>query len=103
MLGYHWRAFFAYMARRTIQPTKDGKNTKRAAQMTVLLRINERQHKTPAMTAVPRSNVPLRMTRVYQGPQEQSFSMTSVFNNRRVRLPRLPSSLRRIPARRDLR
>jgi hypothetical protein len=66
-LGYHWRAFFAYKARRTIQPTKDGRNTKRAAQMTVLLRINERQHKTPAMTAMPRSSVPLRMTQNLTG------------------------------------
>jgi hypothetical protein len=58
------REFFAYKARRTIQPTKDGRNSKRAAQMKVLLRINERQHKTPEITAAPRSNAPLLMPRV---------------------------------------
>jgi hypothetical protein len=59
----HFREFFAHKAKRTIQPTKDGRNPKRAAQTTVLARINDRQHKTPATTAKPRRNVPLRMTR----------------------------------------
>ena len=62
---HHLREFFAYKAKRTMHPTKDGRPTKRPAQMTVLARINDRQHKTAAMTAPnPRNNVPLRMTGV---------------------------------------
>jgi hypothetical protein len=69
--------FFAYKARRTIHPTKDGRNNKRAAQIAVLLRITDKQHNIPAATAIPRSNVPLRTMRVYQdGGGFQAFSMS---------------------------
>lgn len=50
-----------------MQLTKDGKNIKRAAHTLVLLRIHDKQHSIPATKAMARSNVPLRMTRVYSG------------------------------------